>query len=213
MAVKSKTQLAADIAASTFSAPQQVILDDMVDSYEDLAQPLTTVQIAAIATPASGQLVYNTDTSQFEYYNGTAWVSLAYGLGVPQTVKVTISSAQILAGNTTPVQLVAAQGSGLTAVPISLIEIYNYGTNTYATNTLQSIFYNGKNMSTENISTVDVNVLNDTSSNSCIISINSIVGNSVISSNQPIMWGITNGNPTAGDGTIEIYLTYIVISY
>jgi hypothetical protein len=48
MAVKSKTQLAADIAASTFTAPQQVILDDMVDSYQDLSQGLTTVQIAAI---------------------------------------------------------------------------------------------------------------------------------------------------------------------
>jgi len=131
MAVKSKTQLAADIAASTFSAPQQVILDDMVDSYEDLAQPLTTVQIAAIPTPTSGQLVYNTDLSQFQYYNGTSWVSLAYGLGVPQTVKVTVSSAELLALATTPKDLIAAQGAGLAISPIMLTIKNNFGTVVY----------------------------------------------------------------------------------
>jgi hypothetical protein len=50
MAVKSKVQLAADIAASTFTAPQQVILDDMVDSYDDLNQPLT-ISVMEAETP------------------------------------------------------------------------------------------------------------------------------------------------------------------
>ena len=212
MAVKSKTQLAADIAASTFTAPQQVILDDMVDSYEDLAQPLTTVQIAAIATPTSGQLVYNTDLSQFQYYNGTAWVGLAFGLGVPQTVKVTIPSAQILAGNTTPVQLVAAQGSGLTAVPISFVEIYNYGTAAYATNTTQAIFYNGKAIATQFLAQISQLTLQQTANVSLSAAIVSPVIQDTIASNEPIMWGIQTGDPTAGDGTIEIYLTYIVIN-
>ena len=212
MAVKSKTQLAADIAASTFTAPQQVILDDMVDSYEDLAQPLTTVQIAAIATPASGQLVYNTDLSQFQYYNGASWVGLANGLGVPQTVKVTIPSAQILSGNTTPVQLVAAQGSGLTAIPILFTEIYNYGTTPYTTNIRQAIFYNGKSSLTEFIIRI-MSTLGEISTKSLINAIVSGDTENIIASNQPIMWGIQTGDPLGGDGTIEIHLTYIVINY
>ena len=145
MAVKSKTQLASDIAGSTFSAPQQVILDDMVDSYQDLAIQLTTAQRNAIATPANGLLIYNTDNSQFEYYNGSAWATMSSGLGSTQSVTVAISSAQILAGNTTPVQLIASAGAGLAIIPISVVVKYTYITAAYATNTSQVIYFDTLN--------------------------------------------------------------------
>ena len=127
MAVKSKVQLAADIAASTFTAPQQVILDDMVDSYQDLSQGLTTVQIAAIPTPASGQLVYNTDLSQFQYYNGTQWV----GLGTLLEKQVVISAAELATLATTPVDLIDAVGAGLAINIISYTRKTSFGTTPY----------------------------------------------------------------------------------
>ncbi len=210
MAVKSKTQLAADIAASTFSAPQQVILDDMVDSYEDLAQPLTTVQIAAIPTPSSGQLVYNTDLSQFQYYNGTAWVSLAYGLGVPQTVKVTVSSAELLALATTPKDLIAAQGAGLSIVINTFSVKYTYGTAAYD---FAGALYCGfsTNIALANtLANVSNSVLATTNNVSGTISGSTLGGTDRLVSNDKLQIS-TDTNPTVGDGTLTLWISYTTI--
>lgn len=212
MAVKSKTQLGADIAASTFSAPQQVILDDMVDSYQDLSQGLTTVQIAAIPTPTSGQLVYNTDLSQFEYYNGVQWVSMSNGLGSTQITTTAISSAQILSGNTTPVQLVAAPGAGLAIIPISAIAKYSYATAAYATNTTQVIYLDTLNISDNKLIDLPL-MLAETANKSAVRSASSNVDEDSIISNKALMWAIEDGDPTAGGGTLTITVIYTTIPY
>jgi hypothetical protein len=212
MAIKSKTQLASDIAGSTFSAPQQVILDDMVDSYQDLAIQLTTAQRNAIATPASGLLIYNTDNSQFEYYNGASWASMSSGLGSTQSVSVAIGSAQILAGNTTPVQLVAAPGAGLAIIPISVVVKYTYITAAYATNTEQVIFLDTLDIEDNQLASFS-NMLSQTSSKSAICSaISNDQQNSIIA-NKSLMWAIATGNPTAGSGRLDITVIYTTIPY
>lgn len=43
---------------------------------------MTVAQRDAILSPATGLLIYNTTTSFFSYYNGTAWVDIAIGSGV-----------------------------------------------------------------------------------------------------------------------------------
>jgi hypothetical protein len=212
MAVKSKTQLASDIAGSTFSAPQQVILDDMVDSYQDLAIQLTTAQRNAIATPASGLLIYNTDNSQFEYYNGASWANMSSGLGSTQSVSVAISSAQILAGNTTPVQLVAAPGAGLAIIPISAVVKYTYITAAYATNTSQVIYLDTLN-SSDNVLILIQTMLAQTANKSAVRSANSPVDENSIIANKALMWAIETGNPTAGSGRLDITVIYTTINY
>jgi hypothetical protein len=212
MAIKSKTQLASDIAGSTFDAPQQVILDDMVDSYQDLAIQLTTAQRNAIATPANGLLIYNTDNSQFEYYNGSAWASMSSGLGSTQSVSVAIGSAQILAGNTTPVQLVAAPGAGLAIIPISVVAKYTYITAAYATNTEQVIFLDTLDIEDNQLASFS-NMLSQTSNKSAICSaISNDQQNSIIA-NKSLMWAIATGNPTAGSGRLDITVIYTTIPY
>jgi hypothetical protein len=212
MAVKSKTQLASDIAGSTFSAPQQVILDDMVDSYQDLAIQLTTAQRDAIATPASGLLIYNTDNSQFEYYNGSAWATMSSGLGSTQSVSVAIGSAQILAGNTTPVQLIAAPGAGLAIIPISAVVKYTYITAAYATNTSQVIYLDTLNGS-DNVLILIQTMLAQTANKSAVRSANSAVDENSIIANKALMWAIETGNPTAGSGRLDITVIYTTIPY
>jgi hypothetical protein len=212
MAIKSKTQLASDIAGSTFSAPQQVILDDMVDSYQDLAIQLTTAQRNAIATPANGLLIYNTDNSQFEYYNGSAWASMSSGLGSTQSVSVAIGSAQILAGNTTPVQLVAAPGAGLAIIPISAVVKYTYITAAYATNTSQVIYLDTLNGS-DNVLILIQTMLAQTANKSAVRSANSAVDENSIIANKALMWAIETGNPTAGSGRLDITVIYTTIPY
>ena len=212
MAIKSKTQLASDIAGSTFSAPQQVILDDMVDSYQDLAIQLTTAQRNAIATPANGLLIYNTDNSQFEYYNGSAWASMSSGLGSTQSVTVAIGSAQILAGNTTPVQLIAAPGAGLAIIPISAVVKYTYITAAYATNTSQVIYLDTLNGS-DNVLILIQTMLAQTANKSAVRSANSAVDENSIIANKALMWAIETGNPTAGSGRLDITVIYTTIPY
>lgn len=212
MAIKSKTQLASDIAGSTFSAPQQVILDDMVDSYQDLAIQLTTAQRNAIATPANGLLIYNTDNSQFEYYNGSAWASMSSGLGSTQSVSVAIGSAQILAGNTTPVQLIAAPGAGLAIIPISAVVKYTYITAAYATNTSQVIYLDTLNGS-DNVLILIQTMLAQTANKSAVRSANSAVDENSIIANKALMWAIETGNPTAGSGRLDITVIYTTIPY
>ena len=212
MAVKSKTQLASDIAGSTFSAPQQVILDDMVDSYQDLAIQLTTAQRDAIATPANGLLIYNTDNSQFEYYNGASWASMSSGLGSTQSVTVAIGSAQILAGNTTPVQLIAAPGAGLAIIPISVVVKYTYITAAYATNTIQSIYFDTLDIGANNL--IDFgSILTETANKSAIRIVQSAIDENSVIANKALMWAIQNGNPTAGSGRLNITVIYTTIPY
>lgn len=212
MAVKSKTQLASDISGSTFSAPQQVILDDMVDSYQDLAIQLTTAQRNAIATPANGLLIYNTDNSQFEYYNGSAWATMSSGLGSTQSVTVAIGSAQILAGNTTPVQLIAAPGAGLAIIPISAVVKYTYITAAYATNTSQVIYFDTLNGS-DNVLILIQTMLSQAANKSAVRSANSAVDENSIIANKALMWAIETGNPTAGSGRLDITVIYTTIPY
>jgi hypothetical protein len=70
---------------------------------------MTTVQRDAIASPATGLSVYNTTTNTSDYYNGTAWSSLASGniytvdgtLTADRTVTSNGNSLTILGGKET----------------------------------------------------------------------------------------------------------------
>jgi hypothetical protein len=207
MAVKSKTQLAADIAASTFSAPQQVILDDMVDSYEDLAQPLTTVQIAAIATPTSGQLVYNTDLSQFQYYNGAGWKTL----GAYEVAKIVVSSAELSDVENTFVDLIAAQGAGLAAVPISYMYKTSFGTTPYDFADPLAICYSSKATSLAIMQVDELNVNASATCSGARSDLRASNSGEIIVANEALqLKGVAN--PTQGDGTLTLWITYVVIA-
>ncbi len=47
-----------------------------------LAPRMNSAQRTAIATPAAGLFVYDTDTNSFWFYNGTAWGNLSSALGI-----------------------------------------------------------------------------------------------------------------------------------
>lgn len=46
-----------------------------------LVSRLTTAQIAAISSPVIGLLVFDTDTKQFKFYDGSGWVAVGTGTG------------------------------------------------------------------------------------------------------------------------------------
>jgi hypothetical protein len=214
MAIKSKAQLSVDIAASTFSAPQQVILDDIVDSYEDIFSQLTTAQRDALSpAPSAGQVIYNTDNDRYEYYNGTGWLGMGQNVSTPITVKVDLTSAELKALDTVPKVLVSAYAADYAIIPISLSTRYTYGTAAYAgTFTSLAVKCSSKTNTDYFFLINKSGVLNQTTNKS---GFNSQFGSDTLDSivvNDDVELK-ANGTVTTGDGTLTVWFTYSIVQY
>jgi len=115
-------------------------------------------------------------------------------------VKIEVSSAEILAINTSPKQLVAAPGAGKVLILQHIVVYYHFSVAAYATNT---------NIDIRN--TTGTNYLQDLHS-----IINEIADRIVETGrqypplivNEPLILTEPTGNPTGGSGTLTIYLWY-----
>ena len=61
------------------NADASAMLDVKSTNKGMLVPRMTTAQRTAIASPAKGLLVFDNDTGDFWFYNGTAWTSLSSG--------------------------------------------------------------------------------------------------------------------------------------
>jgi hypothetical protein len=85
MAIKTKVQLEAENDANITTngnnditgAILNALVTNLIDSLEIIIQSYTTVQIAAL-TATLRQIVFNTDTNTFQYYDGTRWVEFGH---------------------------------------------------------------------------------------------------------------------------------------
>ncbi len=207
MAIKSKTQLLADISGSTLAANNKAILSDMVESYEDYISNLTSVQIAAIASPIQGQKVFNVDFTQLQIWTGSQWTS-QLPVGTPITTTVTITSAQILSANTTPISLIPAAGVGLAIIPQSVLYKTLSGTTPYATNTSASLFHDTKSVDTQYLVQFSFGVNTDISA---IVPQGSGQSLNSVATNKDLMFGVKTGNPRAGDSDLQLTITYVIM--
>lgn len=215
MAVKSKVQLASDIAASTFTAPQQVILDDMVDSYEDIFPQLTTVQRDAL-TPTNGQIVYNTDTDTYQYWNGVSWFGIGQDLSTPLVVKIDLSSADILAIDTTDILVASAPGAGYAIIPTSMVYRFTYGSTQYASGGgTQNInlMHSTKTMSSSNVyGIVSGDAIKAASDRSGVSLPTTGSSSTALVENDSLVLR-ANQAFTTGDGTLTVWVTYSLITW
>ncbi|HBF87027.1 MAG TPA: hypothetical protein DDX39_00185 [Bacteroidales bacterium] len=62
-----------------YTAKPSAMLDVMSTTKGMLVPRLTTAQRTAVASPATGLLVFDTDAGSFYFYNGTSWVNLTSG--------------------------------------------------------------------------------------------------------------------------------------
>ena len=130
------------------------------------------------------------------------------GAGIFST-KVTLSSAQILALNSTPQTLVAAGGAGTFIDVVSITLFLDYGTVAYTTNTnLQT--YIGGMTPTNNLSNTILTATADTVyTNSSPFTHEDTSANLV---NQPLYLKVGVGDPTTGNRPLYVYVTYRIIT-
>lgn len=209
MAILSKTQLGIDIAASTFTAPQQTILENMVDSYEDIFAQVTTVQRDAL-TPVNGQIVYNTDNDRYEYWNGVSWFGIGQDLSTPLVVKVDLSSADILDLMTTPIQVASAPPAGYALIPQDMVYRFTFGSVQYA-GTFSVRLYSASN--TSPFYDLDSSVIKANSNRSGKATIQTSSSYNAIAEATALNIAAITNNPTTGDGTLTVWVTYSIIVY
>ena len=129
--------------------------------------------------------------------------------GGMQSLKVTMTSAQILNSFTSPVILVAAPGAGYAIQLISASYRINFNTTAYITAGNSIIKTTG--------ATTQQVVISNTNFVSAVASrfmggASSIPGNTSIIENADLTFTQSVSDPTTGDSTIDLYLTYIIIT-
>lgn len=121
-----------------------------------------------------------------------------------------ITSAQILALNTTPVQIIPAPGIGKYIELVSASDLIIYNTTPYATNTSLVLSYTG---GTARIA-VDPFILVSTVSRKLGIIEDTSVGaaDTQIVENAALRVSVQSGNPTGGNSAIKINVLYRIIT-
>jgi hypothetical protein len=164
---------------------------------------------AAIAgsTPKEGQLFYNTTTSTLSFGDGVTHlgVQTTDACTCVQTVKVSISSAEILNSFTTPIELIAAPGAGKMIQVLSFACNFTYNGITYATNTTAQLLQGSTLVRTFNLNFAASGQIYAAPSAPPLLVSSSL-------ENENISFSTQTGNPTAGDGTFDIHITYTVIT-
>lgn len=128
-------------------------------------------------------------------------------------VKVSLTSAQIRALNTTPIALVPAMGAGFAILPIAIVGRMNFLTAAYATNTQLNV---GFSAASDPLFT-NTTLLPVTAGNPIQpffpIAQAAVTGNdNEYIANAALNISVPGGNPITGVGTLDVYLTYQVIA-
>jgi hypothetical protein len=160
------------------------------------------------ALPAKSELV---GTEQFEINDsGTSKRCTAQSIAdlviVEDSItaletKVSLSAAQILSLNSSPVQLVAAPGANKVVQVLSVLFKYTFVSAAYATNTTLQIKLGS------DVYVAVGSVISETHTFwEGIIPFDFVSAADI--ANQPVTITVQTGNPTAGNSTLKVYLSY-----
>lgn len=175
--------------------------------------PLVKSGVTYKATPEDIVEAYlstsiTTDTGSNAKYPSVAAVE-TYVSSKIATVKVSVSSAEILNLNSVPKTLVAAQGAGTFILPISVLVRKNFVTTQYTSN-VNLIFGEGTVFDNSPLSSFLSFTI------STITTVPIVEGGELVLASAGINTALTvkadTGNPAAGDGTLDFYVTYRIIT-
>lgn len=124
-----------------------------------------------------------------------------------QTALITLSAAEILNLNSSPKQIVAAPGANKVIIVHHALLVYTFVSAAYATNTTLEVIWNGLSASSIGF----IGALAATA-NRQSIAVPSALSAAVDFSNKAIMARAQTGNPTTGDSTAKLAVTYSILS-
>jgi hypothetical protein len=132
-------------------------------------------------------------------------------LTTTQRVKVSLSSAQILNMFSSPVVLVPAPGAGYAIDVISIMVRFTYGTIAYSGNT--NLIIQSSHLTPLAIGTNSVILPSSVNRMGAIVKngISGVAANQY-QENSAIQITTQTGNPSAGDGTLDVYITYGIVT-
>jgi hypothetical protein len=123
------------------------------------------------------------------------------------TAKITLNKTQLSNAFTTPVQLLPSPGTGRFIQLLSAYAIYTYGTTPYVANGANYIFL-GQN-GTSYVAYGSISLLTSgTSGYGATTPIGAVTPSTFV--NQPLYYYNDVANISGGDGTLTIYLTYVI---
>lgn len=122
--------------------------------------------------------------------------------------EVTLTSAQILALNTTPITLVPAPGAGKVIDVMGIVAKLTYNSAAYATNTTMEFRYT--NGSGAKVATDMASLLTATANKTNIC--HALSTEIVAVENAPIVVDVATGNPATGNSPVKIQVQYRIVS-
>lgn len=135
---------------------------------------------------------------------GTPGSPLVGVAGSILALKVSVNSATILNLNAAPLQLIAAPAAGYTLQILAVSGRLNFGTIAYATNTkLITYFTGGSQWHNAN------GLLNSGATHTR--GFDNSGAAALMDEGSPFILSVATGNPTAGDGTLDVYITYRIV--
>jgi hypothetical protein len=188
--------------------------------YEEMKDPavknfsiddIVTLAVDEIVTPTLQTVTAEgANTTVQMQINGVnvATVNDIQGSNILKNIKVTLTSAQLLNLFTTPIELVPAV-TGKLLIPQFLFQKYNHVSSAYTTSGsfrigLGSITFGFSAFSAVITSADNAQGLNNFSYSQST--------SGLTYQNLPIVVGATTANPTGGNGTLDLYLTYLEVT-
>lgn len=121
--------------------------------------------------------------------------------------RVTLTSAQVLALNGTPVTLISAPWAGLFVDVISVTAAVDYNSAAYATNTTIELRYT--NGSGAKVSADVAALLTSTADKT--VTVKGVTTELVNVANAPVVARVATGNPVTGNSPISFQVTYRIL--
>ena len=124
-----------------------------------------------------------------------------------QTAVVTLSSAQVLALNTTPILVVPAADAGTVIVPMRGLVEFSGGSNDYAANT--DITVGSTTTIGDSNYVLEASISDRTKPNTLTLTIGTTAG---MVAGDSLSVRVKTGNPTTGNSTVKVTVWYYIFS-